>query len=340
MSGRLTEVRMTSPDLHVVFRAAAGPGIGFGHVVRCRSLAKALGIRASVWVRGSPQARTAAARVGVEVLNAWPGQPGSVPSAIVLDDPSVTHATRFLGRVRALDVPVVSIHDLGEACVPSDLAVDGSLRSLAPHGRRVLSGPQFAILDPSILEWRQRRTQLTEPDRVLIALGGGSHVLRLGERLADAILARNPHARVRIACGFSAARPSRPTGGAVWITSYDGLGEELTRAAVAVVAGGVTPLEACAIGVPIVTVPVTALQAVTTRRLARCGAAIDVGLAHAGQRRWMQAARHVSRLLRDQAGCRRQAAAARHLVDGRGVFRVAASLRQLVLEHKEGRRAA
>jgi len=43
----------------VVFRVAAGPRLGFGHLVRCRSLARALGVTPRVWLRGSAATRAA-----------------------------------------------------------------------------------------------------------------------------------------------------------------------------------------------------------------------------------------------------------------------------------------
>ena len=46
---------MTScADLRVLFRAPAGPRRGFGHLVRCRSLARALGVRPLIALRGGP----------------------------------------------------------------------------------------------------------------------------------------------------------------------------------------------------------------------------------------------------------------------------------------------
>ena len=39
-------------DLRILFRAPAGPRRGFGHLVRCRSLARALGVRPLIALRG------------------------------------------------------------------------------------------------------------------------------------------------------------------------------------------------------------------------------------------------------------------------------------------------
>jgi spore coat polysaccharide biosynthesis predicted glycosyltransferase SpsG len=110
---------------------------------------------------------------------------------------------------------------------------------------------------------------------------------------------------------------------------------------VAIVAGGVTLYEACALGVPVVAVALNAAQHVTIRAVARRGAAVDAGsvatrpgrsAAASGFRRSKtieRVAREVDRLLRDPAARRRMALAGRRLVDGRGAARVAARLRQL-----------
>jgi spore coat polysaccharide biosynthesis predicted glycosyltransferase SpsG len=221
-------------------------------------------------------------------------------------------------------MPVVSIHDLGLGQVASDLAVDGSI-SPAPVGpaRCRLGGPRYALLDPALAEWRRRRARLVEPGRILVALGGGRHVLTLGSRLAREILAREPGVRVRIAGGFSGGSARQDGSGCDWITAHQGLGEEFARATVAVVAGGVTLYEACAIGVPAVAVPVTRLQALTTRRVARRGAARDAGLSCLGEAAGRRAARQVMALLSDPNARARLAGAGRALVDARGVFRVA-----------------
>ena len=55
-------------DMTVVFRVAAGPRLGFGHLVRCRSLARALSVTPRVWLRGSAATRAAARALGCQVL--------------------------------------------------------------------------------------------------------------------------------------------------------------------------------------------------------------------------------------------------------------------------------
>jgi spore coat polysaccharide biosynthesis predicted glycosyltransferase SpsG len=116
-----------------------------------------------------------------------------------------------------------------------------------------------------------------------------------------------------------------------WIHAHDGLAEELSSSSVAVLAGGVTLYEACALGVPSVAVALNSAQHMTIRTLARRGATVDGG-AVTDQRTPGRVAREVERLLTDRASRRRMAVAGRRLVDARGAARVAGRLRQLPAE--------
>jgi spore coat polysaccharide biosynthesis predicted glycosyltransferase SpsG len=106
-------------------------------------------------------------------------------------------------------------------------------------------------------------------------------------------------------------------------------------ATVAILAGGVTLYEACAIGVPAIAVALSRHQHLTVRGIARAGAAIEAGGAYgryvvAGfSRPAAKIARLTERLLDDAAARRRIRAAGRRLVDGNGAFRVADRIRRL-----------
>lgn len=320
--------------LRVYFRAAAGPRVGFGHVVRCRSLARALGVAPRISLRATARTRIAAERLGVQLEPEGRRALAAVREAdvMVVDDPSPRHADVWVQRARRAGVPVATVHDLGLGYVAADLGIDGSVR---PDRRmRGLRGPGYAMLDPRIVQWRARRRALVERDRVLIALGGGNYVFGLASSLADAIAAERPSARIRVAAGFARGRlPALSR--AEWVTARDGLAEELSRATVALVAGGVTAYEACALGVPAVAVALTRAQGLTVRALAGEGAVIDGGPLEAGAAG--RAAHLLARLAADARTRRRLALAGQALVDGRGVFRVADEVRALTAG---GRRAA
>jgi UDP-2,4-diacetamido-2,4,6-trideoxy-beta-L-altropyranose hydrolase len=321
---------MTGTSPRVIFCAAAGPHIGFGHLVRCRSLARALGIEPVVVVRGSSRTRAVADASGWKTIAA--GDVESMqPHVLVVDDPSACHAARWVEHGRRVGARVAAVHDLGLGYVPSDLGIDASLHArVEMHGRfGDLRGPRYAILDPRLVGFIDGMEQRCDR-RVLIALGGGSHVERHAAALTAAIAARVPSALIRVAAGFSARRRDELPAGE-WISAPDGLAEELSRAAVAVVAGGVTLFEACALGVPTVAFAVTAAQHATIANVVQAAAAIDGGMPSLGDARIDGAAASVATLIKSRRLRRHLADAARRLVDGRGAFRVADALRQLAL---------
>jgi len=345
-----------SADLRVLFRAPAGPRRGFGHLVRCRSLARALGVRPLIAIRGGQRARAAARALGCDVID---GAPAVViarvaPHVVVVDDPIASDARRWIRCARRAGCPVVTVHDLGIGAREGDLVVDGSIvdvsrggpRSsavrrggprrgppaagepfqgspLRTSGRTLLSGPRFALLDPAFAS-PLRAVRRPRAPRVLIALGGGPRAL-LGYAIATAVLRELPWACVRIAGGFAVASAS-DRNRIVWTGPLNGLAGELAACDVAVVGGGVSLYEACARGVAAVGVPVVVPQRPTVRGFVAAGAALgDATSAPAAER----VARDVVRLLRQPALRTALAGQGRKLVDGRGAARVAEAIRRL-----------
>jgi spore coat polysaccharide biosynthesis predicted glycosyltransferase SpsG len=318
--------------LRVLFCVAAGPRMGFGHLVRCRSLARALGVDTRVSIRGSAATRGAAASAGWQVLMSDSDRElrAHDPQLLIVDDPSPLAAGAWVRRARRLGIRVATIHDLGLGYVASDLGIDGSIQPRADMhgGYGDLRGPTHAILDPDIAAMRAARVA-APPNQVVIALGGGSRGFVFAERFCRALAARNPDARVRVMTGFSRPRRRRALVHGEWIDAPDGLAGELAAASVAVVAGGVTLYEACALGVPAIAVAVTAAQQPTIRAFAARGAVIDGGLSGKSRCTVEGVAAEVGRLLGDHTSRRGLTVAGQRLVDGLGAFRVAAALRQL-----------
>lgn len=323
-------------DLRILFRVAAGPRLGFGHLVRCRSLARALGVPPLVSLRGTARTRAVAGRLGVQVSDDGDAAflNDNRPRLMVVDDPSGEHAEIWVHRARRRGIAVATIHDLGLGYVPSDLCIDGSLHPTRHMRGRfgVLRGPAHAVLDPSILRWRDERSRLIESRRVLVALGGGAHVVTAAGRLTEEIGRVCPSAHIVVATGFADVARLPQLSRGQWIAAPDGLGDELAKADVAVLAGGVTLYEACAVGTPTVALALTPAQGLTIRSVADSGATIDGGsiTGHGTPRRM---AAHVAHLLRDARARRHQHTAGRALIDGRGAFRVADRLRAMTHEY-------
>jgi UDP-2,4-diacetamido-2,4,6-trideoxy-beta-L-altropyranose hydrolase len=324
-----------SPDCRVLFCVAAGPRVGFGHLARSRSLARALGVPLVAAVRGTTATRRAARDLGAQTLPPTTAAfDAFAPQLVIVDDPSGPDACAWVAHARRRGVPVASVHDLGRGVVPSDLVIDGSVSAVPACGRIDLAGPEFAILDPQVRERRQRPC-VREADRVLIALGGGAHVRQFGSALAFGLCRAVPGLEIVVAAGFAGGRlPDLPAGGQ-WIQAKRGLAAELSRCAAAVVGGGVTLYEACALGTPVVVVAVAPGQRTTIRSFASRGAALDAGPA-LSPRAVSRVAAGVAALLEGGPDVEALTAHARDLIDGCGAFRVAACLTALTTR-MEGR---
>lgn len=312
-----------SSDLKVLFRVAAGPRRGFGHLVRSISLARAMGVRPLLCLRGPSQVEDTAIALGADVLT--DGTPASIrvlrPDVVVVDDPIATAARRWIDAARKTGALVVTIHDLGLGCADGDVVIDGSVtrQARAARPRMALTGARYAILDPA-LPRREAARPADGARRVLVALGGGPR-REIARTIAEAIAAADPDAEIRVAGGFAVA-PAASARNITWLGPVRGLGDELSRATVAVVGGGVSLYEACAIGVPAVGVPVVAAQTPTVQAFARRGAAVAMPLKADGR----QTAAQVVALLDNpnrRAMLRRRSM---RLVDGRGASRAAAAV--------------
>jgi spore coat polysaccharide biosynthesis predicted glycosyltransferase SpsG len=338
-------------ELRVLFRAPAGPRRGFGHLVRCRSLARALGVRPLIALRGGERVVAAAQALGCDVIA---GAPAAViarvaPHVLVVDDPIAADARRWMACARRAGCRVVTVHDLGLGACEGDLVVDGSIKvrggrssaSATPTAdkkgaprRTFLCGPRVAMLDPAFGS-PLRAVPPSRIPRVLISLGGGPRAA-LAYAIARAVLREMPWACIRIAGGFAVASPA-DRNRIAWTGPLNGLAGELALCDVAVVGGGVSLYEACARGVAAVGVPVVAAQRPTVRGFVAAGAARgDASAAPDAER----VAREVVSLLRQPAVRQTLAAQGRKLVDGRGALRVADAIRRLARDARIGPQAA
>lgn len=321
--------RASSPPT-CLFRVAAGPRLGFGHLMRARALAQGMGVRPVVSLRGGHEAEAAAAASGWTVVKGADAL--TRRTVVVIDDPHPRHRRAWVARARRMGAFVVSVHDGGPA-PGADLVVSGNLGVTRPHARGdVLSGVQFYLLDRRLADARRRRPRVAralERPRVLVALGGGRHVRALAQPLVDEIHRRCPDASIAVAAGFARAR-RHPLRRARWLSPRTGLWRALARCDAAVVAGGVTLYEACALGVPAVGLAVVREQRPAIRAFARRLALLDGGGGRRADIDVARAARAVARLLGDAALRAATTARSLDLVDGQGSRRVAAHIRARV----------
>ncbi len=324
-----------------VFRVAAGPRIGFGHLLRARSLARACGQTPIVSLRGGQAAVAAARALGCRLVTRH-AEMLAEADVLVVDEPSATQGRTWIRRARRAGVRSVAVHDQGIGVRHADVTIDGGAAAgrRSNHGER-LAGPSFCILDPAVA--RARRLPRLDRRRsrpvVLISLGGGHQVRRHARALVVEIQRRCPRVVIRVTAGMAAGSlPRLPYGR--WVVCRKGLSRALRAADVAVVAGGVTLYEACALGTPIVATAVVSAQRPAIAAVVRAGAALDggyVGTAAAKSARLIAVA--VASLLAHPARRRALALNGRRLIDGKGAARVAARLAEWPRARGEGRDA-
>lgn len=319
----------------VLFRVAAGPRLGAGHAVRAVRLARALGVAPLVSVRGDRRGVLDLARLGLVRVGGGAREVLArlSPRVLVVDDPDPRSGTAWVRAARRVGIATISLHDLGIGGREADYLVDGSpVRPAAPYPPgRSLVGPRFAVVDPTIAGQYVRRPL---GGSVLVALGGGSR-RHVAARLARRIR-RVAGCPVVVAGGLAAAPGSE--NGVVWIGPQPSLVPWLRKATVAVVSGGVTLYESCALGVPAVAVAVVAAQRPTVQAFACRGAARDGGLltSRAPGGPIDRVARMVARLLAAPRARRAMARRARALVDGGGTRRVAGLIARVLRNGQHG----
>lgn len=328
-------VRASRP---VIFRVAAGPRLGFGHLVRATRLADALGVRRLVSCRGGREAYAVAERLGCQLVH---GTPAAVladrrPALVLVDDPNGAHAARWCSAARRARTPVASIHDLGIGIGDADLVIDGSVTGNAWLRRRrtTLVGPRYAVIDPRCRGAAHHDRGDRDVATVLIALGGGSHAAA-GHILASALLERQPGLRICVASGFGGGPSAATSDGVVWLPPLPSLLDELRACTIAIVGGGITAYEGCALGVPMIGVAVVPAQRPTVEALSAAGALVDGGRLPRGSRALADAraiAAKAIELLQSPCARARLAVAGRSVLDGRGAQRVATHLRVLLRE--------
>lgn len=184
---------------------------------------------------------------------------------------------RSTKRVAAQRIPIVIFDDGGDGAVDADLHIAALAydpdKELA--GRKILRGFDYLVLNPEIASYRRVRTSA---DSYIVTLGGADthgvtpKVVRLLARLgrpATVVLgptfAHDDELAAVSSAGFAIKR------------NVPSLVKELAQHDVAITGGGITPLEANALGLPCIVVANEDFEVSTGRALESIGTAIFAG---------------------------------------------------------------
>ncbi|WP_158272104.1 UDP-2,4-diacetamido-2,4,6-trideoxy-beta-L-altropyranose hydrolase [Marinicauda salina] len=327
----------------VLFRCDARPDLGGGHVMRCLALADALerkGARIGFSVnegatRVAPALRRAGHAIAVAPETRLAPAPWDGPSDLIVVDCYDIDAG-IEQDFRRMTRRIAVIDDLADRAHDCDLLLDQNYgkdaaryAGLVPDHAALLLGPDYALLRPEFAARRDEslaRRRRPSLERVLVSLGL-TDVGGVTARIVDALLGADPEIAVDavIAAGAASRETLEERSRAeprlsLHLDAAD-MAELMTRADLAVGAGGGTALERCALGLPSLVTVLADNQADLAASLDAAGAAIGVGRddGDLGERiaKCLVDLRETPTMLRVMSD------AAARICDGRGAERVA-----------------
>jgi UDP-2,4-diacetamido-2,4,6-trideoxy-beta-L-altropyranose hydrolase len=237
------------------------------------------------------------------------------------------------------DLRILAIDDLADRSHDCDILLDQNLvldmetryRRHVPATCEQLLGPRYALLRAEFADARKSMAVRSgEVRRVLVCYGGSDPSNETAKALAaikrlpttsfavDVVIGlSNPHGDLVSKLCFELPRAEMHRG-------VDNMAELMSRADLAIGAGGVMSWERCCLGVPTIAIDIAANQIGALTALASAGAVVYLGAAASVSEALM--AGSIRSLVADPAQMRAMGERARALVDGQGGSRVCAAM--------------
>ncbi len=334
----------TRPCLWI--RTAAGPSIGFGHLMRSLVLARLLedSVESVFLLDGlDVQSRSQVTALGWRCKQLSPGvlsAAGCPPDCVLIDTRQTEGTALLLLEARGRGIPVVSIHDLGLNPLASDIAIDGSIapsRGGFPGSGRVYTGTRYLVLDPVYGRLRRQPKRISARIEALVVNLGGGDSGGAFVKVLEGLRLWGHRVEVVGVPGFSRwgqNELTRRDWGSVrfrWAMTGEAVADLVFGADLAVTAGGLAAFEALCVGTPAMALSVDAFQQTTISTLANKEACVDLGLAMDFDP--AQLPRSIAPFDTDRSRRRRLSFNGRRIVDGHGAQRVAHIVSRCILEH-------
>lgn len=323
----------------IIFICAGTPATGAGHLTRCLALAGAY--RDAGW-RVEFILNSAAFTNLLSIEYPWhvadSGQTLDVLAALAPDGCNVlvldnyAQDERFESACRSFARRIIVLDDQSGRRHECDLLIDAAAPdpscygSLANGSTRILTGPKYALIRTDILE-RRLTAIASRRDRkvanVLVSFGAtdpAGLTLETIDAIADSL-----REEVTITAALSSRAPAidavrSRTSKRIRLRVDADMGEVIAAADLAIGAGGVGAFERAVLGLPTVIVTAAENQRGVVRLLIEAGAALDGGTPGLGFAERIR--RELARLLGDDDGRNRIAAAAASVIDGRAAERI------------------
>ncbi len=273
------------------FRFRAGTAVGGGHAIRCMTLAEELarlGWDCMLECNAdAPEVVGALRRSSVPIAPLEQGRPVNL---VVIDDYGVDATAEQVQRKRTERLFVIDdLADRPHLCEtlldPTPGVAPSMHETNVPAGCRMLLGPRYAPLRPAFRDARQDALARRAPDGInrVLVMPGQVDQADLSSLSLGAIRKALPHAEIDLVLGAGAPHLERLRGeagkGLTLHVDVDAqaMADLMTRADLAIGAGGGGTLERCALGLPTVLVIVAENQRYVAAGLVEAGAACLVG---------------------------------------------------------------
>ena len=318
----------------ILFAPAYSSRSGGGHLMRCLSLAAALGERAQPAFLIPPEAAPLVGRFAAGPVQIVRDRTAVRADAVVVDDYALSAEGER--RLRQDAKVLLAIDDLADRPHAAEVVVDpgygrdaADYAGLVPEGATLLMGSDYALMRPIFAALRPRVGEVRPAVESVFISFGLSDVGGVAARAVAAIRPLLPHAHLHLALasgaqslpslrGLAAADPSL----SLHVDTTD-VAELMLSADIGVGAGGGATWERCCLGLPSVAVVVADNQRPVIEALQAQGVLIGVDMAQNGWESLLQTA--VTRLA-DLETRRRLRLLATAACDGRGAERVAEAL--------------
>ena len=337
-------------QIRIAIRADGGGPVGFGHLSRCSSLAKALlgrapGARIEFWCRESEEAAGFLVREGLRYNPL--GMPENLgetiyaikqfsPDILILDVAEHIPDLAFQGwtlierdyseELSAIAGITVQLDDFARGLFPASIVVNGGVveeyTGYDPANKaEFLIGPGYVLLRPEFATAGERkRITADEVKKILIVDSGHrfTHHIPLFLYAFEKFL-KSP--RITLVSRDYSGNPNRMNSplDIQCVPSVSDMAAAMMDCDLAVTGGGTILYELAATGTPAVTMPAVKHQEIISTAFARIGTVMDVG-AKPGME---DAAAAVEKISTDFNLRERMSREGRGLVDGLGAGRVA-----------------
>lgn len=266
---------------------------------------------------------------------------GIQPEWLIIDHYAIDY--RWERELRPHIGNIMVIDDLADRQHDSDVLLDQNLyqsmevryKNLVPGACRKLLGPKYALLRPEFVAARRSSRLLNgEVKRVLVFFGGSDPTNETEKTLQALAGIGDRQFAVDVVVGASNSRKSQIQDfcAGYHVFSYycqvSNMAELMTRADLAVGAGGATTWERCFLGLPSLVMSIAANQVELSREVDRCGAILYVGEADTIKSASLTLL--LTQLISNPFKLKSMSERGMSLLDGSGAARVARSMVDLI----------